>query len=171
MNKIEKVLLVLVFFVFVVPFVILTGIRYQDGNPEPEQVFCTMEAKMCPDGSYVGRSGPKCEFAECPKVEGSVQVKFNQKILNNGVYITPLSLVSDSRCPSSVTCIWAGTVVIKIRLEEGTFSEEKEIELGNTVLFRDKTVTLERVTPGKEKTGEIPSSNYIFTLSAKLITE
>lgn len=27
---------------------------------------CTMDAKMCPDGSYVGRQGPKCEFAACP---------------------------------------------------------------------------------------------------------
>lgn len=29
-------------------------------------VACTMDAKQCPDGSYVGRSGPKCEFAPCP---------------------------------------------------------------------------------------------------------
>lgn len=29
-------------------------------------VACTMEAKICPDGSSVGRSGPKCEFAACP---------------------------------------------------------------------------------------------------------
>lgn len=27
---------------------------------------CTMEAKICPDGSAVGRSGPTCEFAPCP---------------------------------------------------------------------------------------------------------
>lgn len=27
---------------------------------------CTKEAKICPDGSSVGRSGPKCEFAQCP---------------------------------------------------------------------------------------------------------
>jgi len=27
---------------------------------------CTMEAKICPDGSWVGRSAPNCEFAECP---------------------------------------------------------------------------------------------------------
>lgn len=27
---------------------------------------CTMEAKMCPDGSAVGRTGPNCEFAACP---------------------------------------------------------------------------------------------------------
>lgn len=29
-------------------------------------IMCTLEAKLCPDGSYVGRSGPKCEFAPCP---------------------------------------------------------------------------------------------------------
>lgn len=29
-------------------------------------VACTEEAKLCPDGSYVGRTGPKCEFAACP---------------------------------------------------------------------------------------------------------
>lgn len=27
---------------------------------------CTEEAKQCPDGSYVGRTGPNCEFAPCP---------------------------------------------------------------------------------------------------------
>lgn len=32
-----------------------------------EPVACTMEAKMCPDGSAVGRTGPNCEFAPCPQ--------------------------------------------------------------------------------------------------------
>jgi len=32
-------------------------------------VACTMEAKLCPDGSSVGRTGPKCEFAPCPAVD------------------------------------------------------------------------------------------------------
>jgi len=27
---------------------------------------CTEEAKLCPDGSAVGRIGPDCEFAPCP---------------------------------------------------------------------------------------------------------
>ena len=31
-----------------------------------DPVACTAEAKICPDGSSVGRSGPNCEFAECP---------------------------------------------------------------------------------------------------------
>jgi hypothetical protein len=29
-------------------------------------VACTMDARMCPDGSYVGRTPPSCEFARCP---------------------------------------------------------------------------------------------------------
>lgn len=34
----------------------------------PQQIACTMEAKLCPDGSYIGRVGPLCEFAACPSV-------------------------------------------------------------------------------------------------------
>ena len=33
---------------------------------EDEPVACTMEAKICSDGSAVGRTGPNCEFAPCP---------------------------------------------------------------------------------------------------------
>lgn len=33
--------------------------------PSTGAIACTMDAKMCPDGSYVGRSGPNCEFV-CP---------------------------------------------------------------------------------------------------------
>ena len=29
-------------------------------------IACTQEAKICPDGSAVGRTGSNCEFAPCP---------------------------------------------------------------------------------------------------------
>lgn len=32
-------------------------------------VACTADAKICPDGSSVGRVGPDCEFAPCPQVK------------------------------------------------------------------------------------------------------
>ena len=44
-------------------------IKEQEQEQKQEQekpVACTMEAKVCPDGSAVGRSGPNCEFADCP---------------------------------------------------------------------------------------------------------
>lgn len=36
-----------------------------------EVVACTMDAKQCPDGSYVGRIAPFCEFAECPELNST----------------------------------------------------------------------------------------------------
>jgi putative hemolysin len=33
---------------------------------------CTEEAKICPDGSSVGRTWPNCEFAPCPSEESVV---------------------------------------------------------------------------------------------------
>lgn len=35
-----------------------------------EPVACTMDAKICPDGSAVGRVPPDCEFAPCPNEGG-----------------------------------------------------------------------------------------------------
>ena len=37
-------------------------------RPLPSERGCTLEAKICPDGSAVGRSGPNCAFAACPGV-------------------------------------------------------------------------------------------------------
>lgn len=33
----------------------------------PKQAACTQEAKLCSDGSYVGRTGLQCEFSACPE--------------------------------------------------------------------------------------------------------
>lgn len=83
MKKINKALL----FVLVLFFIVLVvlGIYWSMGrNISPQKITpvpdvitqdqdrgdsplaCTEEAKLCPDGSYVGRDGPNCEFAECP---------------------------------------------------------------------------------------------------------
>ena len=37
-----------------------------NGQNNNGSVACTMEAKLCPDGSAVGRTGSNCEFAPCP---------------------------------------------------------------------------------------------------------
>ncbi len=43
---------------------------YQNYRPKPivppsDQIACTQDAKQCPNGTYVSRSGPKCDFAPC----------------------------------------------------------------------------------------------------------
>jgi hypothetical protein len=43
-----------------------SGISCTTIAPCPPPTACTEEAKQCPDGSSVGRTGPNCEFAPCP---------------------------------------------------------------------------------------------------------
>lgn len=66
-NTIIIIAIVLVVSGLVYAFTRPTTPDITDGN----QVACTMDAKMCPDGSYVGRTGPNCEFAACPSGSGS----------------------------------------------------------------------------------------------------
>ncbi len=62
-------------------------------------VACTMEAKLCPDGSYVGRTGPKCEFSPCPEV---VDIKHVQGTLSGSVTLGPTCPVE--RIPPDPNC-------------------------------------------------------------------
>jgi hypothetical protein len=53
----------------------------------PQPVACTQDAKQCPDGSYVSRQGPKCEFAPCPTATASTSADTsNWKTYNNSKY-------------------------------------------------------------------------------------
>ena len=44
----------------------LWNLNPSTSSGQVQQIACTMEAKLCPDGSAVGRAGPNCEFAACP---------------------------------------------------------------------------------------------------------
>ncbi|MFA5355308.1 MAG: hypothetical protein WC302_01020 [Candidatus Paceibacterota bacterium] len=69
MKKILIILVILVGFAG-----IWFGSRFLIGGEEP--VVCTEEAKFCPDGSYVNRTGPNCEFAECPSNNNELSANF-----------------------------------------------------------------------------------------------
>ena len=43
----------------------------QQVPPVNNATACTEEAKICPDGSAVGRTGPNCTFAPCPSIVGN----------------------------------------------------------------------------------------------------
>ena len=52
----------------------------------PNQTACTMEAKLCPDGSSVGRTGPNCEFTPCPSTTTFTDETANWKTYINEKY-------------------------------------------------------------------------------------
>ena len=67
-------------------------------NPKEEVTFCTQEAKLCPDGSYVGRSGTNCEFVKCPDANGNNGFKTSGTVYGK-VSIGPLCPVEPCSNP------------------------------------------------------------------------
>lgn len=45
----------------------------------PGQTACTLDAKVCPDGSSVGRIPPNCEFAPCPSPQSTSRLSSSPK--------------------------------------------------------------------------------------------
>ncbi|MFH1968656.1 MAG: hypothetical protein ABIJ84_04690 [bacterium] len=64
-----------IFIVVILGVLVITAVgfvvylQYSAPKEQLEQTACTQEAKVCPDGSAVGRTGPNCQFAECPEVQ------------------------------------------------------------------------------------------------------
>ena len=140
-----------------------------------EPVACQMDAKICPDGSGVGRTGPTCEFAACPSpaaTSSRTTTYLGGTVTTMNLSVSPKAIVSDSRCPQGVTCVWAGTVevrtVLSTQVSQGGQIEEYVLTLGKPQKFGNYRVTLVGVTPAKSQTA-IPDSSYRFTFEiAKL---
>jgi hypothetical protein len=71
MPKTEKTIWIIIFSVLIIGGTLLYFINNQPVKEQPNvplPLACTEEAKICPDGSAVGRTLPNCEFAPCPVV-------------------------------------------------------------------------------------------------------
>lgn len=73
-------------------------------NEGPEPVACPADAKICPDGSAVGRVPPDCEFAECPPFEPeSVDCPMDVKTCPDGTTVSRLPPDCEfAECPEEV---------------------------------------------------------------------
>ncbi|MES2006590.1 MAG: hypothetical protein V4436_00610 [Patescibacteria group bacterium] len=177
LNGMQKALVAIVFLIL-----ILAGGTYLftqkslDNNPplnNGEIVACTMEAKLCPDGvTYVGRQGPNCEFAACPATSTTtngtssspltIETQINKKITALGLSLTPLEVVEDSRCPTNVQCIQAGTVRVKVLIQSGLGEGAVVVTLNTPITTEAEEITLISVSPAPLSTHEITKGEYRF---------
>ena len=147
--------------------ILWTGWQAYTGSNGP--VACTEEAKICPDGSAVGRVGPHCEFSECPKGSaGTAMVRLNESATVGTITIQALEVVEDSRCPVDVECIWAGTVRLRAQLSSGFGIRELTFSLGTTITTEAETVTLAHVLPQPHAGEKIPPESYQFIFEVSM---
>jgi hypothetical protein len=127
----------------------------------PETVACTADAMQCPDGLFVGRTGPNCEFI-CPEptVPADVQKEIDKKAesikiespAGMAVIATPLALKGQARgnwffegsAPVSLVD-WDGKIIA-----EGMVTAEGEWMTTEFVPFTGTLEFVSPYTPGDE---------------------
>ncbi len=117
---------------------------------------CTLEAKICPDGTSVGRTGPNCEFAPCPEPdldneppgeEGSGGILPYDSGVQGVVWLgptCPVEIVGDRSCeprpyPAKLLVRRAGsqTVYIRFQAEMNTGTFIVDLPPGDYVIEED----------------------------------
>lgn len=96
-----------------------------------ELVVCTMDAKPCPDGSYVSRAGANCEFTTCPKSISGKEELIDTVIIGSAETPDPVSErvfeLEKKGVVSSVTIMESFPVQIRLKATQQIIDELKAI--------------------------------------------
>lgn len=68
-SKVKTKTIYTILIIVVIALVVFWFYSSEESTPpldNDDVVFCTLDAMQCPDGSFVGRVAPDCNFAECP---------------------------------------------------------------------------------------------------------
>jgi len=131
-----------------------------------QPVACTMEAKICPDGTAVGRTGPNCEFSACPIPEAPADITLGvgEKGTVGTLSVTFNAFVQDSRCPVDVECIQAGAVNINVTFTSGNTTVTKNMPSDEVPQqFAGYHISIVNIAPDRHSREEIPPNAYRIT--------
>jgi len=114
-----------------------------------------------------GQAAPEApSFAPGPQTV-DVSTTLGRAVTVLGLRIEPKDVVEDSRCPSGVACIQAGTVRVRVRLDDGTGGSLQVMTLGQPVVAGAVQVTLTSVEPNTAAGSAIDPVEYRFGFRAE----
>lgn len=146
MNEKNKSAITIGVVVFIILFFVAIWVmNKKNGIGGDEPVACTLDAKVCPDGSAVGRIAPNCEFAECPAPQAN-QYKDLIRITSpkpGDVITSPLTIRGEARgnwyfeasFPVSLTN-WDGLIIAEHYAQaQGEWMTEEYVPFESTIEF------------------------------------
>lgn len=159
------VLLVLIYFAL---FKSRPASNVNDNNNE-NNIVCTTDAKECPDGSYVGRSGPDCQFTPCPELKSTMtqaeaRVIAEQTCIKGGESLVPgtynagtktwwfdanLNATKEGCNPACVVSEDTKTAEINWRCTGLLNENDISVDLSNWLTFEDKEQNISWLYPEK----------------------
>jgi hypothetical protein len=98
----------------------------------------------------------------------ALKVKQTAHIESAGLDVTFVNVTEDSRCPSDVTCIWAGKVSVVVDVKAPDRSSQLTLTLSagqsEAKSFDNYSIRLADIQPYPESTKKIAPSDYVATL-------
>lgn len=99
-----------------------------------------------------------------PVPPATVTLALGETVSVAGLALTPKQVVEDSRCPSDVVCIQAGTVRVLVHVESGMGGSDLTLKLNETATTEAETITLVEAFPYPLASDPAEKSQYRFTL-------
>ena len=94
---------------------------------------------------------------------GTVSLSLGEAAQFPDVRIMPFEIVEDSRCPSDVQCIQAGTVRVRVETVSAMGTSTDVIALGKTLTTEAEEITFVAATPERRSGSDIAGGDYRFT--------
>lgn len=108
---------------------------------------------VAPPGDRVNIEEATAPKSPATVTSGTKSVALNESFSIAGGYtLTPVKIVEDSRCPANVQCIWAGRLVVVVRVDSQVAepkARDIEIQLGQGTVLGGYNITLEDYTSNK----------------------
>ena len=90
--------------------------------------------------------GQKSITQDTPKgtniFENPLALSLDESITFDGVTLRFLEVVEDSRCPTGLSCVWAGRAIVKVEVTSKGKKEEKTLIFGEVMPGEEKNTTL-----------------------------
>lgn len=91
--------------------------------------------------------------------------RLGQTVFVDGPHVTPLKVIEDSRCPMNARCVWAGRVVLRVKVTGGAWQRTINLTMGEPMQVADGGLTLVSVTPDKRTDVAIKPRDYRFAFT------
>lgn len=136
----------------------------------PSQVIKEEQTIQETENDKVATTGPtsvedQVDQEQPKNVELTLALNQSSSLL--GIQITPKDLIEDSRCPTDVNCIQAGTVRVRASLTDGESQQERTFVLGQAQNIFGKEIILQSVLPIKISTKQVKTADYRFVFVIK----
>ena len=101
-------------------------------------------------------------------LDQEIQLAPNERAVfdSHGLTVEFVRVVEDSRCPTDLTCVWAGEVKVQLSTRiDATAAEQHEITAGQHATVGEFQLFVVKVEPERISTREISAEEYRVTLT------